>query len=75
MAHRQATRIIIYHLSWQDTEKCDTFFLTIEGQALDPRPAAATTTNKGVFGDGSQRYSSGAAEGQGCAYPLLAGRI
>ncbi|RWE81088.1 hypothetical protein [Mesorhizobium sp.] len=28
-------------LGWQDTEKCDTFFLTIEGQALDPRPAAA----------------------------------
>ena len=27
----------------QDTEKCDTSFLTIEGQALDPRPAAATT--------------------------------
>jgi uncharacterized protein (DUF1778 family) len=28
---------------WQDTEKCDTFFLTIEGQALDPRPAVAIT--------------------------------
>jgi Bacterial mobilisation protein (MobC) len=34
----------LYHFGWQDTEKCDTFFLTIEGQALDPRPAAATTT-------------------------------
>ena len=32
-----------YHFAWQDTEKCDTFFLTIEGQALDPRPAAAST--------------------------------
>lgn len=28
-------------LYWQDTEKCGTFFLTIEGQALDPPPAAA----------------------------------
>lgn len=37
-----------YLKSWQDTEKCDTFFLTIEGQALDPRPAAATMI-KGVF--------------------------
>lgn len=36
---------------WQDTEKCDTFFLTIEGQALDPRPAAETTTIKGAIID------------------------
>ena len=28
--------------AWQDTENRDTFFLTIEGLALDPRLAAAT---------------------------------
>ncbi|WP_162249057.1 hypothetical protein [Mesorhizobium sp. Root157] len=29
-------------IDWQDTEKRDTFFLTIEGRALDLRPAAAS---------------------------------
>jgi hypothetical protein len=29
-----------YPFAWQDTEKCDTFFLTIEGRALDPRLGA-----------------------------------
>jgi hypothetical protein len=33
---------IRYLFAWQDTEKRDTLFLTIEGQALDPRPAAAS---------------------------------
>ncbi|MBP0440430.1 hypothetical protein [Tianweitania sediminis] len=59
--------------SWQDTEKCDTFFLTIEGQALDPRPAAATTTIKGAYVDGRQPIRCVETEGQGGACPLLAG--
>lgn len=41
---------ICYHSAWQDTEKRDTFFLTIEGRALDPRPAVTITERQSMTG-------------------------
>ena len=60
-------------MSWQDTEKCDTFLLTIEGQALDPRPAAASTMILGENPDGWHRFRIVEEEGQSGSYPLLTG--
>ena len=68
-------RINQYSFDWQDTEKCDTFFLTIEGQALDPRPAAATTSSRRELPMDGAGSSSPEEEGQGRPYPLFTGRV